>query len=127
MEEVKMMLSLKRNGLGMVALATLAFTLIVPIPASAEPVSAKESASNQIVLTVGEMCGGCVKRITARFDSVDAVTKVVCSIEKKSVTLVPKDGVKLSPKGIWQIMESIGKTPKKMITSDGTFTSKPKR
>lgn len=122
-----MMLSLKRNGLGMVALATLAFTLIVPTPASAEPVSAKESASNQIVLTVGEMCGGCVKRITARFDSVDAVTKVVCSIEKKSVTLVPKDGVKLSPKGIWQIMESIGKTPKKMITPDGTFTSKPKR
>ncbi|MEO9590516.1 heavy-metal-associated domain-containing protein [Rhodopirellula bahusiensis] len=127
MEEVKMMLSLKRNGLGMVTLATLAFALIAPTPASAEPVSAKEPASNQIVMTVGEMCGGCVKRITARFDSVDAVTKVVCSIEKKSVTLVPKDGVKLSPKGIWEIMESIGKTPKKMITPDGTFTSKPKR
>jgi copper chaperone CopZ len=127
MEEVKMMLSLKRNGLGMVALAALAFALIAPTPASAEPVSAKESASSQIVMTVGEMCGGCVKRITARFDSVDAVTKVVCSIEKKSVTLVPKDGVKLSPKGICQIMESIGKTPKKMITPDGTFTSKPKR
>jgi copper chaperone CopZ len=127
MEEVKKMLSLKRNGLGMVALATLAFTLIAPTPASAEPVSGKEPASSQIVMTVGEMCGGCVKRITARFDSVDAVTKVVCSIEKKSVTLVPKDGVKLSPKGIWEIMESIGKTPKKMITPDGTFTSKPKR
>ncbi|MCR9210250.1 MAG: heavy-metal-associated domain-containing protein [bacterium] len=122
-----MILSLKRNGLGLVALAALAFALIAPTSASAEPVSAKEPASNQIVMTVGEMCGGCVKRITARFDSVDAVTKVVCSIEKKSVTLVPKDGVKLSPKGIWEIMESIGKTPKKIITPDSTFTSKPKR
>ncbi|EMI24655.1 secreted protein [Rhodopirellula europaea SH398] len=32
MEEVKMMLSLKRNGLGMVALAALAFALIAPTP-----------------------------------------------------------------------------------------------
>ncbi|PHQ31543.1 heavy-metal-associated domain-containing protein [Rhodopirellula bahusiensis] len=126
MEELRIMFCWKRNGLSLAALAFLNSALLGPGPASAETLI-KEKPAHQIVMTVGEMCGGCVKRITARFDSVDAVTKVVCSIEKKSVTLVPKDGVKLSPKGIWEIMESIGKTLKKMITPDGTFTSKPKR
>ncbi|MBB3206114.1 copper chaperone CopZ [Rhodopirellula rubra] len=87
---------------------------------------AAEPKSQNIMMTVGEMCGGCVKKITKRFDDVDEVAKVDCSIEKKSVTLVPRDNVRLSPKGIWEIMEGIGKTPKKMVTPDGTFTSKPK-
>ena len=72
------------------------------------------------------MCGGCVKKITKRFEGVEGVAKVECSIEKQSVTLIPNTGVQLSPKGVWEIMESIAKTPTKMITPDGTFTSKPK-
>ncbi|KLU01967.1 putative transmembrane region and signal peptide protein [Rhodopirellula islandica] len=127
MEELRMMFGSNGNGLGLVALACLLSGWFSPAAASAETLDSKRDPSHQIVMTVGEMCGGCVKKITARFDSVDAVTKVVCSIEKKSVALVAKDGVKLSPKGIWELMESIGKTPKKMITPDGTFTSKPKR
>ncbi|EKK03661.1 protein containing DUF1559 [Rhodopirellula baltica SH28] len=127
MKDLTMMFGSKRNGLGLAGLAFLVSALIGPAPVSADTMTDKKDPAHQMVMTVGEMCGGCVKRITARFDSVDAVEKVVCSIEKKSVALVAKEGVKLSPKGIWEIMESIGKTPKKMITPDGTFTSKPKR
>lgn len=89
--------------------------------------SAAESKSeNQIVMTVEEMCGGCVKKITKRFDDVKNVAKVSCSTEEKTVTVFPKDDAKLSPKAVWEIMEEIGKTPKKMVVQSGTFTSKPK-
>lgn len=103
---------------GLMLLATAIF--------ASSSAQAGDAAKSNIVMTVGEMCGGCVKKITKRFDGVEGIAKVQCSIEKKSVTLVPKQNVRLSPKGVWEIMDSIGKTPTKMVTPSGTFTSKPK-
>jgi copper chaperone CopZ len=110
----------RRTGLS-VGVALLAFAVL-----SASPGSAAEREKTNTVMTVGEMCGGCVKKITKRFDGVQGVAKIQCSIEKRTVTLIPDKGVRLSPKGVWEIMESIGKKPSKMICPDGTFTSKPK-
>ena len=102
-----------------------AVMMVAGVAAPSDVLSAERTKTNT-VMTVGEMCGGCVKKITKRFDEVEPVAKVECDIEKQSVTLIPKTGVRLSPKGIWEIMESIGKEPKKMVTPEGTFTSKPK-
>ncbi len=52
--------------------------------------------------------------------------KVQCSIEKKAVTVIPEQDVRLSPNGVWELIESIGKTPNKMVTPNRTITSKPK-
>ena len=109
----------RRIGLS-VGLALLAVAVLFVSPATAA-----EKEKRNTVMTVGEMCGGCVKKISKRFDGIEGIAKVQCSIEKKSVTLIPDNGVRLSPKGVWEIMESIGKTPTKMVTPDGTFTSKP--
>ena len=100
---------------------TLFAIALLPLPL----VSAEERERTNTVMTVSEMCGGCVKKITKRFEGVESIAKVECSIEKRSVTVIPKADVRLSPKGIWEIMESINKTPTKMVTPDGTFTSKP--
>ena len=116
------MLSLFRRT-GLVA----GVVLMVASVLTASVASSAEREKTNTVMTVGEMCGGCVKKITKRFDGVEGIAKVECSIEKQSVTLIPEDRVRLSPKGIWEIMESIGKTPKKMVTPGGTFTSKPKK
>ncbi|GAA4469829.1 heavy-metal-associated domain-containing protein [Novipirellula rosea] len=99
--------------------------LAVSIFASS-PAQAADAAKSKVVMTVGEMCGGCVKKITKRFEGVEGVAKVQCNIEKQSVTLIPEQHVRLSPKGVWEIMEGIGKVPKLMVTPDGTFTSKPR-
>ena len=101
-------------------------TLIALAFSSLPQVSAEERERTDTVMKVSEMCGGCVKKITKRFEGVEGVAKVECSIEKQLVTVIPEDNVRLSPKGIWEIMESISKTPTKMVTPDGTFTSKPK-
>lgn len=116
------MLSLSRRT-GLVA----GVVLMVAAVLTASVASSAEREKTRTVMTVGEMCGGCVKKITKRFDGVKGIAKVQCSIEKQSVTLIPEQGVRLSPKGVWEIMESISKTPTKMITPDGTYTSKPKK
>ena len=78
------------------------------------------------VITVGEMCGGCVKRIEAKLKPVDGIADVRCDIQKQTVTVLPDPKVKLSPKWLWEAMESIGKPPKKLVGPSGTFTKKPK-
>lgn len=77
------------------------------------------------VITVGEMCGGCVKKITAKFNGFADVDKVQCDVKAKTVTVIPKAGKTLSPRTLWEAMESIGKKPKQLAGPDGTFTSKP--
>jgi hypothetical protein len=57
-------------------------------------VSAEERERTHTVMTVSEMCSGCVKKITKRFEGVERVAKVECSIEKQSVTVIPKDSVR---------------------------------
>lgn len=102
------------------AIAMLLGTLALNLP-----VAAADKEKTNTVMSVGEMCGGCVKKITKRFDGVEGIAKVTCSIEDKSVTVIPAQGVRLSSKGIWEIMEEIGKAPVKMVSPDGTFVSKP--
>lgn len=108
-----------RTGLAMGLVLMAAMTI------AALPASAAEAEKTNTVMTVGEMCGGCVKKITKRFESVKGIAGVRCSIEHQSVTLIPEKDVLLSPRGVWEAMEGIGKTPKRMVCPQGIFTSKP--
>ena len=102
-----------------------AMTLLMALPVVASAAVQADATKKNTVMTVGEMCGGCVKKITKRFDGVKGIAGVKCSIEHNTVTVVPEDNIRLSPRGVWAIMEGIGKTPKKMICPLGTYTSKP--
>ena len=99
--------------------------LMMALPVAASAAAESDATKKNTVMTVGEMCGGCVKKITKRFDGIEGIAGVRCSIEQKSVTVVPDANVRLSPRGVWAIMEGIGKTPKKMVCPSGTYTSKP--
>jgi copper chaperone CopZ len=96
-------------------------------PSTAPAAAAEKPATTETVITVGEMCAGCVKRIEAKLKPVDAIAKVHCDVQRNTVTVLPKAGVKLSPRWLWEAMESIGKTPKRLAGPSGTFTEKPKR
>ena len=86
-------------------------------------VQAAESSST--VITFGEMCGGCVKRIEAKLSEFPDIADVQCDIKLKTVAVTPKPRKSLSARELWEAMESIGKTPKKLSGPEGTFTSKP--
>ena len=76
------------------------------------------------VVTFGEMCGGCVKRINARLTTMPEIAGVKCDVATKSATVTPgTSGV--SPRVLWEALEEIGKTPVKLVGPTGTFTTKP--
>ena len=78
------------------------------------------------VITVEEMCGGCVTKITKHFAGVKDISDLKCDIKTKTVTFTPRKETELSSLKLWEEMDSIGKPPKKLVGPSGTFTSKPK-
>ena len=87
--------------------------------------TAHAAESTLTTITVGEMCGGCVKAITAKLQPLADVAKVQCDIKTKRVYILPAQGRVLSPRVLWEAMDEIGKTPTKLAGPSGTFTSKP--
>ena len=105
---------------------TLAAAVLTVLAISAATlVEAADSAKT--VLTIrGEMCGDCVKKIKAKLAENSAIGDVQCELKTKTVTITPERGQRLSPRGLWEAMESIGKSPKLLVGPSGTFTAKPK-
>lgn len=107
-------------------------SIILPLAAAMLVITAQRDvfaappASKPTVITIGEMCGGCVKHINAKLKTIPDIAKVECDLKAKSVTITPKPEATLSSKMLWETFDSIGKTPVKLTGPDGTFTSKPK-
>jgi copper chaperone CopZ len=99
------------------ALAVLLCSATVELEAADNPVAT--------VMTVKEMCGGCVKKITKHLQPMKGIASIQCDIKSKTVKVIPKSGHTLSPKVLWTEMDDIGKTPTKLVGPSGTFTSKP--
>lgn len=100
-----------------------ALLLLVATTATQSVEAAETPAAT--VITVGEMCGGCVKKINGKFENAKGIASVRCDIPTKSVTVTPASGYRLSPRGLWVMMDEIGKTPTKLVGPSGTFTKKP--
>lgn len=111
---------MRRSFFSVIAVCSLAFVADTAIAEAAEPNQA------ETVITVGEMCGGCVKKIEKKLKPMEGIASVRCDIKTKTVTVLPESKASLSPKVLWEAMASIGKTPKKLVGPSGTFTEKPK-
>jgi copper chaperone CopZ len=98
--------------------------LLLLVVTATNPVEAADTTT-ATVITVGEMCGGCVKKINAKFENVNGIGSVSCDIPTKTVTLTPASGYRLKPRVLWEMMDEIGKTPTKLVGPNGTFTEKP--
>jgi len=101
------------------------FSLLFVTLAAASTTLQAGNQDRRTVVTVGEMCGGCVKNITTRLQKVSDIDKVECDIKTKTVTITPKVDKTLSPLFVWDTMAEIGKTPKEIVAPTGTFTSRP--
>jgi copper chaperone CopZ len=105
------------------------FVTVLCVPAFVLTVVAADPPAKpktETVITVGEMCGGCVKKIEKKLKPMDGVGELRFDVKAKTVTVIPKPKTTLSAKTLWTAMEEIGKTPKKLVGPGGTFTKKPK-
>lgn len=99
-------------------------TLIVAFLAfGAAPALAQKGEAT--VVTVKEMCNGCVKQINKRLTGFPGVSAVSCDLKSKTITITPQPGGTVSSRALWEAFDEIGKNPVKMVTPQGTYTSKP--
>ena len=66
-------------------------------------------------ITIPDMhCGGCVKSVAAKLVAVEGVAKAEANVEAKIITVTPKANVALSPKALWEAVESAKQKPMKL-------------
>lgn len=87
---------------------------------------ARAASRQDTVITVGELCSGCVRNIKERLRKLPDVAIVRCNMATRTVTVTPKAGKSLSPRVLWGAMQGVGNPPRKLVGPTGTFTSKPK-
>jgi copper chaperone CopZ len=77
------------------------------------------------IITVEKMhCTGCAKKIGAKLYEVSGVIDVKADVNKKTLVIVSKK--KLSPKALWEAVESANDKPVLLDGPNGKFKEKPK-
>lgn len=69
---------------------------------------------------------GCADNVKSSLIKLAGVADVQCDIKAKTVKVVPKTGVTLSPKALWEAADASGENPSKLDGPSGLFTAKPK-
>lgn len=76
------------------------------------------------VVTVKSLCPNCGKKIVSRLKVLPGVSAAQMDITQKTFTI--QSNANLSPKTVWETVESNGELPIRLEGPGGTFTSKPK-
>lgn len=78
-------------------------------------------------ISIPEMhCGGCAKKVTTKLTELPGVAHAEADMKAKTITVIPKPGAVLSPKGVWEAVEQAGQVPTKLTGPGGSHTVKPK-
>ena len=100
--------------------ASVMFLAIGGLLQAAEPV--------RTVITVeGMHCPMCAKKIVAKMKTIKGVADVQADVEQQVVAVAPVNRQTPSPRAMWEAVEGAGFKPVKLVSLDGTFTTKPKR
>lgn len=84
-----------------------------------------ESPGETIVSIKGMRCSGCAKKVTSKLNSVSNVKLATVDVEKGTALVLTTDGKQLSPKAVWEAVETAGYKPTEFKGPAGRFTSKP--
>ncbi len=72
-------------------------------------------------------CGGCAKKLAKELSKVAGVAKVEPDLEAKTIKVTPKANSTVSPKSLWEAVETAGKMPTKLDGPSGSFSEKPSK
>ena len=70
-------------------------------------------------------CNGCARKLANKLYTVPGVVGVKANVQKKLMIVIPQKGKELSPKALWEAIESANFTPLSLSGPSGTFKSKP--
>ncbi len=70
-------------------------------------------------------CANCAKKIARKLYTVSGVVNVQTSLSKNFAVVTPQAGKTLSPRALWNAVESAKFEPVKLQGPDGVYTAKP--
>lgn len=100
---------------------TLAFAAACVAGSSGRAYGAEPATT---VVTVKSLCPNCGKKTVGRLKTLPGVSAAQMDVTQKTFTI--RSGTDLSPKTVWETVETNGELPVKLEGPGGTFTSKPK-
>lgn len=77
------------------------------------------------MVTVERLCDGCARKICAKLQETPGVAAVKANVAAKTFSITPKTSAVLSPRALWEVVETGGERPVKLEGPSGTFTAKP--
>ena len=101
-----------------IAVALLA-SLTPAVGFSAEPVT-------RIDVT-GMHCVMCAKKISTKVQAIPGVASAVADPKTGIVLVTPKPSNTVSPKSLWEVVESAGYKPVRLAVPGGTYETKPRK
>ena len=88
-------------------------------------VDGADKPSGTQVSIKGMHCVSCANKVTKKLQAVPNVKSASVDPEKGSAVIVTADGKELSPKAVWEAVESAGYKPTELSGPTGTFKTKP--
>jgi copper chaperone CopZ len=71
-------------------------------------------------------CDHCAKKIARKLYAVPGVVQVRADVPKNIAYVIPQQGKTVSPKQVWEAVESAGFPVARVVTPTETFTTKPR-
>ncbi|QDT53924.1 hypothetical protein Pan44_19500 [Caulifigura coniformis] len=78
------------------------------------------------IVTVKKLCPTCGKKIVQKLSQMPQVAEATMSVEERTLRVRCAPGGSVSPRAVWEAVESGGEQPVKIQCPAGTFTSKPR-
>ena len=70
-------------------------------------------------------CDTCAKKIAAKLYLLPGVLEIRADVKSNTAYVIPQQTKGISPKAIWEAVESAGFKPLKLVSPGGTFVRKP--
>ena len=108
-------------------LLTAACVLLGPAKAQTSGKDKKDAKDNkETVIHVEDLdCEACAEVVSIWLQEIPEVDKVKIDVDEWTATVTPKANQTLSPKLLWEAVETSGFVPTKLVGPSGTFTKKP--
>lgn len=108
---------MKSLALSFLTLASLWFTGSI--------VKAADPQMTTLIAIEGMHCQACANKVAKKLAAAARVADAKVDIKTGQAVIIPMKGARVSPRALWEAVESSGYSPTRLAGPDGVFSTKP--